>query len=60
MGLAEKYKSIIIATGEEDVMSNGKSSFLVKGGSKMLTYLTGSGCMVGTIISSLLAVSNII
>lgn len=58
MGLAEKYKSIIIATGEEDLISNGKSSFLVKGGSKMLTYLTGSGCMVGTIISSLLAVSD--
>jgi hydroxyethylthiazole kinase len=55
--LAEKYKSIIIATGEEDIISNGKISFLVKGGSKMLTYLTGSGCMVGSIISSLLAVS---
>lgn len=57
-GLAEKYKSIVIATDEEDILSDGTSCFSVKGGSKLLTYLTGSGCMVGSIISSILAVST--
>jgi len=56
--LSEKYKSIVIATDEEDILSDGNSCFSVKGGSKLLTYLTGSGCMVGSIISSLLAVST--
>ncbi len=57
-GLAEKYKSVIIATGEEDTLSNGNDCFSVKEGSKLLTYITGSGCMVGSIIASLLAVSK--
>ncbi|MCX7795796.1 MAG: hydroxyethylthiazole kinase [bacterium] len=52
--LANKFNAIVIATGEEDIISDGKDVLSVKGGSKMLRNITGSGCMAGSIISAVL------
>jgi hydroxyethylthiazole kinase len=56
--LSKKYGAIIIATGEEDIISDGKVVYKTIGGSKLLSYITGSGCMVGTIITSTIAINN--
>jgi len=56
--LSKKYNTIVIATGEEDFVSNGDETFSVKGGSKMLRKITGSGCIAGSIIASLLGVKE--
>ncbi|MGC8971883.1 MAG: hydroxyethylthiazole kinase [bacterium] len=52
--LANKFNTIIIATGEEDFLSDGKDVLSVKGGSRMLRSITGSGCIAGSIISAVL------
>jgi hydroxyethylthiazole kinase len=54
--LANKYNTLTVATGEEDIISDGKEIFKIKGGSKLLSYITGSGCMVGTIIASTISI----
>jgi len=52
--LSKRYGCVVIATGEEDFLSNGEKIFSVKGGSRMLRKITASGCMVGSIVASLL------
>lgn len=54
--LSNKFNAIVIATGEEDFISNGEEVFSVKGGSRMLKNITGSGCIAGSIISAVLGI----
>jgi hydroxyethylthiazole kinase len=54
--LAEKYKCIVIATGEEDLITDGKRSALVQNGVEMLTKITGAGCMLGALCAATAAV----
>ena len=39
-------------TGKTDVISDGNVAILVNNGHPMLGNITGSGCMVGTIVAS--------
>ena len=43
------------ATGETDYLSDGESVVRVSGGSSMLPYLSGSGCVAGTVVLSVAA-----
>ena len=43
---------IIVMTGKTDIISDGRTSVLVSNGHPMLANITGSGCMVGTIIAA--------
>jgi hydroxyethylthiazole kinase len=52
--LSRRYDCVVIATGEEDFLSDGEKLFSVKGGSRTLRKITASGCMVGSVIASLL------
>lgn len=56
--LANRFNAIIIATGEEDFISDGKEILSIRGGSSMLRNITGSGCIAGSIISALLGVKE--
>jgi thiamine-phosphate diphosphorylase/hydroxyethylthiazole kinase len=39
-------------TGKTDIISDGQTSFLVSNGHPMLANITGSGCMVGTVVAT--------
>lgn len=52
--LADRFNSIVIATGEEDFVSNGRDVMSIRGGSRMLRNITGSGCIAGSVISAVL------
>ncbi len=52
--LSRTYNCVVVATGEEDFLSDGKELFSVKGGSKTLRKISASGCMAGSVIASLL------
>jgi hydroxyethylthiazole kinase len=56
--ISKRYGSIVIATGEEDFVSNGVEVFSISGGSKVLRKITGSGCMAGSIVASLLGLKE--
>ena len=53
-----KHESIAVATGEVDVISDGESTYLLRNGSDMLGRITASGCMLGSVIASFLAVQK--
>lgn len=54
--LANNLNCIIAVTGKEDIITNGKKICIIKRGSDMLKFISGSGCMTSTIISSFCAV----
>lgn len=56
--LAKKYNCIVAATAEVDVVTDGERVAKIYNGSKMLTLITGAGCMVGALTAATAAVSE--
>lgn len=54
--LAARERNIVLMTGATDFVSDGERTFTVSNGHELLGRITGSGCVVGTIISATLAV----
>ena len=50
--LAQKHECVVCATGEIDYLSDGESVVQIKGGSALLPFLSGSGCVAGTVVLS--------
>lgn len=55
--LAAKHKSIVLATGERDLIVDKEpgKDYIVEGGCRQLGEITGTGCMLGAIIATELA-----
>ncbi|MDF2503934.1 hydroxyethylthiazole kinase [Clostridium sp.] len=56
--LAKKYKCIVAATGEKDVVSDGTRTAVIDNGVEMLTKVTGAGCMLGALCGGTLGVEK--
>ena len=56
--LARKYNTIILASGKEDIITDGKRLFLLKNGHPRLSSVTGTGCMLGMMCAVFLSVHN--
>lgn len=56
--LSEKYGTIILATGKNDIITDGKTCIRVSNGIPMLSKVTGTGCLVGAICACFLSVDN--
>jgi len=56
--LAARERNVVVMTGATDFLSDGKRTFAVSNGHELLGKITGSGCVLGTIISLTLAVSR--
>lgn len=56
--LAQETGSIAVASGKIDILSDGEESYLVKNGSAMLSTITGTGCMLTSLIASYLPAST--
>jgi thiamine-phosphate diphosphorylase/hydroxyethylthiazole kinase len=54
--LADRERNVVLMTGAEDYVSDGRRTFLIKNGNKLLGDITGSGCVLGTTISAMMAV----
>ena len=53
---AKKLQSTVIITGKEDTISDGRSTFLVRNGHPLLTKVTGTGCLLSTVLGAFAAV----
>ena len=53
---ALKSGMLVIASGETDLISDGISVYGVHNGSKMMSRITGSGCMASSLLGAFLAV----
>ncbi len=50
--LANKINTIIIASGAIDIISNGKYTYACENGDSLMPKITGSGCMLTSIVGS--------
>lgn len=50
--LAEKLNATILASGPIDILSDGKTTFAIDNGDDMMPLITGSGCMLSSIVGT--------
>lgn len=50
--LAQKYNTIVAATGKTDIITDGSRTCIIENGSSMLTMVTGTGCMAGALAAA--------
>ena len=56
--LSKKLKTIVIASGPIDLISDGEITIGIKNGDEMMTLVTGSGCMLSAICGSCIGANN--
>lgn len=54
--LAARERNVVVMTGAIDYVSDGYRTFTISNGHPYLGSITGSGCVLGTVISAMLAV----
>ena len=54
---AARFSSVIMMTGETDLITDGKRFAYVKNGNPMMTLVTGTGCVLGSLTGGFLSVS---
>jgi thiamine-phosphate diphosphorylase/hydroxyethylthiazole kinase len=56
--LAMRERNVVLMTGATDFVSDGWRTFAVSNGHELLGRVTGTGCVLGTTVSLMLAVSR--
>ena len=56
--LANKLNTVILASGPLDILSDGKTTVVIDNGDDMMPLITGSGCMLSSIVGSCIGGSN--
>jgi len=54
--LALKRKVVVVITGKDDIVTDGKKTYIVKNGHAMMTHVVGTGCMAASVIGTFAAV----
>ncbi|WP_178075436.1 hydroxyethylthiazole kinase, partial [Pseudomonas sp. 2822-17] len=49
---AKQLNTVVVMTGPTDYITDGKTSFEVFNGHKLLTSVTGTGCLLSSIIAA--------
>lgn len=55
---AQKLKTVVVITGKEDVITDGVRTYTVANGHPILTKVTGTGCLLSSVIGAFSAVEN--
>ncbi|MFC0524226.1 hydroxyethylthiazole kinase [Pontibacillus salicampi] len=55
---AKELNTLILLTGETDVVSDGTQTVLCRNGTSMLTAITGSGCLLGSVLTAFLTLGG--
>lgn len=50
--LAQKFNTIVAATGKTDIVTDGERTCLIDNGTALFTLITGSGCMAGALVAA--------
>ena len=58
MDLARKTGEIVVASGEIDYVTDGIRLYEVKGGTAWMSRVTGTGCMLSSLLGAFLALEN--
>lgn len=52
---AKKMKTVVALTGKDDIITDGKTTFIVHNGHPLLTKVTGTGCLLTSVIGAFAA-----
>ena len=58
MLLAQKTGSVVVVTGPEDIVTDGRQGHLCAKGHPLMGAVVGTGCMAGSVLGCFAAVSN--
>ena len=53
---AKRVNSVVLATGEVDIVSDGRHTYALSNGVKELSLITGTGCMLNCMIATYMSV----
>lgn len=56
--LSRKFGSIVLASGKNDIVTDGNRVCIIKNGVSQLAEVTGTGCMLGAICATILSVQS--
>lgn len=56
--LAKKLKTVILATGKMDIITDGNRIVYIKNGTEQLARVTGTGCMLGALCTAFMTSAN--
>ena len=56
--LAQKYKSTVVITGKQDIVTDGSKTYLINNGHEMMGCIVGTGCMAASIIGAFAGVEK--
>lgn len=56
--LAQKYGTVVLASGKTDIITDGKKLVYINNGTPVLAEITGTGCMLGMLCGCYLSVCN--
>ena len=56
--LANKLNTVILASGPIDILTDGQTTVAIDNGDDMMPLITGSGCMLSSIVGSCIGGSN--
>jgi len=56
--LAQKRKCTVVITGQEDIVTDEKETFLVRNGHPLMAHVVGTGCMATAVIGAFAAVEK--
>lgn len=55
---AKALQAMVVITGKDDVITDGETTYLVNNGHPILTKVTGTGCLLTSVIGAFAAVSE--
>lgn len=55
---AQKLNTVIIATGKDDIVSDGVTTYSISNGHSILTKVTGTGCLLTSVTAAFIAVAE--
>lgn len=55
---AVQLSTVIVMTGKEDIVTDGRRTFIIKNGHPILTKVTGTGCLLTAVIGAFTAVND--
>ncbi|MBA4602635.1 hydroxyethylthiazole kinase [Thermoactinomyces mirandus] len=55
---ARQYRTIVAMTGKEDILTDGVTHYMVQNGHPMLTKVTGTGCLLSSVLGAFVAVEE--
>lgn len=55
---ARQLKTAVVITGKDDVVTDGKTTYVAHNGHPLLTKVTGTGCLLTSVIGAFAAVEN--